>query len=283
MTYDEPIQRLTLTDIESGAHIHPPSVILGDCLSVMPHLKDGSINSFIGDLPYGTPQNAEDVIIDFSRMWNHVVRLLRINGSFISTASQPFTSMLIMSNLAMFKYECALVKDKATGHLNCKIAPMRKHENLVVFGKKKIVYNPQLTNKPLANIRPISRRAPTTNYGKYSETADRTIPVNMTYPSSVIYYNVTNHGERGLHPNQKPVALYEHFVRTYTDEGDLVLDISAGSFTTGVACLNTGRNFIGIEKEEKYFLIGADRMEKRRQEINMPAEPNLFSFSKDVT
>jgi site-specific DNA-methyltransferase (adenine-specific) len=204
----------------------------GDCLKVMPTLEAGSIDAIITDLPYGTTQNAWDEIIPLVDMWREVKRVLKPSGAFITTSNQPFTSILICSNLEWFKWDDVWMKDKATGHLNAEIMPMRKHESILVFGDGRITYNPQITMKPKENIRPISRRAPTDSYGKYNETADRKIPLNMSYPSSIVYCHTTNHGERGLHPTQKPIELYRYLIRTYTNEGETVLDIAMGSGTT---------------------------------------------------
>jgi site-specific DNA-methyltransferase (adenine-specific) len=239
----------------------------GDCLEILPTLIDKSVDAIITDLPYGTTACSWDVVIPFAPMWEQVKRLCK--GAFVTTASQPFTSVLIMSNLKWFRYEWVWEKDKATGHLDAKRRPMRKHENAVVFSANGHTYNPQITKKPPENIRPISRRAASDNYRKYNETAPRGIPLDMSYPQSVLKVNTTNHGERGLHPTQKPVALYEYLIKTYTNPGDTVLDFCMGSGTTGVACAKTGRNFIGIEKERNYFDIAERRIDEAQMQTVM--------------
>lgn len=231
-----------------------------DCLKVMPLLEAGSVDAIITDLPYGTTQSAWDEVIPLADMWREVKRVLKPSGAFITTASQPFTSVLVCSNPEWFKWDDVWMKDKATGHLNAEVMPMRKHESILVFGDGRITYNPQITMKPKENIRPISRRAPTDSYGKYNETAGRNIPLNMSYPVSIVYCHTTNHGERGYHPTQKPIELYEYLIRTYTNPSETVLDITMGSGTTGVAAVQTGREFIGIEKERKYFVIAEKRI-----------------------
>lgn len=239
----------------------------GDCLEILPTFPPASVEAIITDLPYGTTQSAWDSVIPLDEMWKQVKRVLKVSGVFITTGSQPFTSILTVSNLEWFKYDIDWMKDKATGHLNAEVAPMRKHENILVFGDGRITYNPQITMKPKENIRPISRRAPTDSYGKYNETAERNIPLNMSYPTSIVYCHTTNHGERGFHPTQKPVELYEYLIRTYTNAGETVLDIAMGSGTTGVAAIQTGRNFIGIEKEQKYFEIASRRIAQAPQPL----------------
>jgi len=241
-----------------------------DCLDVLPQLEAGSVDAVITDLPYGTTQCSWDEIIPLEPMWTQVKRLLKQRGVFVTTASQPFTSKLIMSNLDWFKYEWVWEKDKATGHLDAQKRPMRKHENITIFSKNSHQYNPQIFDKPKKNIRPISRRAASDNYGAYNETASRNIPLDKSYPQTIVKINTTNHGERGEHPTQKPVALYEYLIRTYTNENDAVMDFCMGSGTTGVACVQTGRHFIGIEIDEKYYQIAEKRIRQAELQIRMP-------------
>jgi site-specific DNA-methyltransferase (adenine-specific) len=177
-----------------------------------------------------------------------------------------------MSNFELFKYEWIWEKDRATGHLDAPRRPMRKHESVLVFSKNEHIYNPQIKQKPKANIRPVNHRAASDNYGKYKENSPRGIPLDMSYPLSVLHINTANIGERGYHPTQKPVELYEYFVKTYTNEGDTVLDITMGSGTTGVACVQTGRNFIGIEIDEGYFKIAEKRIKDAQQQMPLFTE-----------
>jgi len=251
----------------------------GDCLKVLPTLPPASVEAIITDLPYGTTQSAWDEIIPLVDMWREVKRILKPNGAFITTSSQPFTSVLICSNLEWFKWDDVWMKDKATGHLNAEIMPMRKHESILVFSNGRITYNPQITMKPKENIRPISRRAPTDSYGKYNETAERNIPLNMSYPVSIVYCHTTNHGERGYHPTQKPIELYEYLIRTYTNPGETVLDFCMGSGTTGVSSVQTGRQFIGIEKEQKYFSIAEKRIKQSAPPlfVESPRQPTTLA------
>ena len=165
-----------------------------------------------------------------------------------------------MSKPEWFKYETIWRKAKSTGHLNCKVMPLRQHENLLIFGRGRVTYNPQLEIKPERNQRPLRKYKASECYGRYSEDAHRTIPLNMSYPRSVLDFPNTNQGEAGLHPTQKPLALLEYLVKTYTNPGEIVVDNCFGSGTTGVACVHTGRRFIGIEIEPCYFEIAKERI-----------------------
>ena len=245
------------------------TLYLGDCLEVMAELEANSVDSVITDIPYGTTACAWDEILPFDKMWAGVKHVLKERGVFVTTASQPFTSKLIMSNFDWFKYEWIWEKDKATGHLDAQRRPMRKHENIVVFSKNGHQYNPQIFPKPRQNIRPVSRRAMSDNYGKFKEQAERKIPLDMSYPQTILHVNTTNHGERGYHPTQKPVALYDYLIRTYTNDGDTVLDIAMGSGTTGVAAVQLGRKFIGIEIDETYYEIAKKRIQQAMLQMRM--------------
>jgi site-specific DNA-methyltransferase (adenine-specific) len=236
----------------------------------MKSIPDGSVDAVITDLPYGTTACSWDEIIPFELMWIQVKRLLKLRGVFVTTASQPFTSKLVMSNLEWFKYEWIWEKDRATGFLDAKRRPMRKHENIIIFSLNGHLYNPQIKKKPPENIRPINYRRPASDsYGKYDEIAPRGIPQNMTYPQSVIKINRPNNDESGLHPTQKPVKLYKYLILTYTNPGDSVLDFCFGSGTTGVACVQLNRNFIGIEIDPGYFKIAEKRIADVQRQMVM--------------
>jgi site-specific DNA-methyltransferase (adenine-specific) len=177
------------------------------------------------------------------------------------TAAQPFTSALVMSNVKWFRHSLVFEKSHSTGHLNANRAPMRKHEDILVFSHKKYTYNPQKTAKPLKDIRPTSRRTNTESYGAFDANATRTEKENISFPASIIKFNVSpTGGDKGLHPTQKPIALMEYLIKTYSKVGDTILDNAMGSGTTGIACINTERNFIGMENNEKYFEICKTRM-----------------------
>ena len=228
---------------------------LGDCLEVMKSIPDGSIDMILCDLPYGTTRNKWDSIIPFELLWAHYNRICK--GAIVLTAAQPFTSALIMSNVKNFKYQWVWEKTQAVGHLNAWKQPMRKHEDICVFYRKQSTYNPQITDKPKENIRPQTGRTKTTsNYGAHGFDVFK-CPPDKSMPASVLKFA---NAQKTVHPTQKPVALMEYLIRTYTNEGDIVLDNCMGSGTTGVACVNTGRRFIGIEMDTGYFQTAQGRI-----------------------
>lgn len=232
----------------------------GDCLEFMHGLPTGSVDAIITDIPYGTTQCAWDEIIPLAPMWTESKRLLRPRAVFVTTASQPFTSKLVMSNLEWFKYEWIWEKPKATGHLNANNKPLKAHENICVFSQNGHTYNPQMI-KGMRHTRGSLTAGPAKVYGDFS---NRSITEsNEYYPRSVYQFAVEN---KGFHPTQKPTALYKYLVMTYTNEGEIVLDISMGSGTTGVACVQTGRNFIGCEIDPTYFAIAEKRIKAAQQQ-----------------
>lgn len=240
--------------------------VQADCLEAMRLIPDGSVDMVLCDLPYGTTQNKWDSVIPFEPLWAHYKRICK--GAIVLTAAQPFSSALVMSNIRDLKYEWIWEKESGTGHLNAKKAPLKSHENILVFYSKQPVYNPQFSaGKP---YKMVSGKG-SSNYGDQKETV--TESDGRRYPLTVLRFN---RDKDKVHPTQKPVALMEYLIRTYTNEGETVLDNCAGSFTTGVACLNTNRKFIGIEKDKTYFDIGSGRMRVRRAEIALMQNP-LFS------
>lgn len=230
-----------------------PNLMHGDCLEEMRSIPDGSVDMVLCDLPYGTTQNKWDAIIPFDQLWAQYRRVCR--GAIVLTAAQPFTSALVMSNPAMFKYQWVWEKSVATNFLNAKKQPLRNHEDVLVFYDSRPTYNPQMVPGERKTSRRIGTK--TANYGK----ADKETFYDSTerYPLSVQRFGSRIDGA-ALHPTQKPVALMEYLIRTYTDEGDTVLDNTMGSGTTGVACMNTGRQFIGIERDPDYFVIACERI-----------------------
>ncbi len=232
-------------------------LIKGDCLEEMQSIESGSVDMVLADPPYGTTSCKWDSIIPLEPMWEQLKRVIKPNGAIMLFGSQPFTSVLVGSNLRMFRYSMVWKKSQSTGHLNAWRMPMRAHEDLLVFYKKPPTYNPELKDKPAANIRPITSRTKKTDcYGDHKLDAHR-CPPNKTMPNSVLQFN---NAQGTVHPTQKPVALMEYLIKTYTNEGETVLDFTMGSGTTGVACKNLNREFIGIEKDENYFNIARDRI-----------------------
>ena len=234
----------------------------------MPLLEAGSIDAIITDLPYGTTACEWDSIIPLAPMWEQVKRVLKATGAFITTSSQPFTSILIASNLEMFKYSLIWEKSKPSNFLNARNKPMPAHEEILVFSlgttangsERKMTYNPQMQSG--ASYKKKQKTDP--RVGAW-EAGNRTPYIGVTninkgerFPTSVLFF--ANGNNDSQHPTQKPVALYEYLVSTYTNYGEKVLDITMGSGTTGVAAVQTGREFIGIEKERKYFVIAEKRI-----------------------
>lgn len=232
----------------------------GDCLELMKEIDDKSIDMILCDLPYGTTQNKWDSIIPLDKLWEQYKRIIKDNGAIVLTAQTPFDKVLGVSNLKMLRYEWVWDKVGATGHLNAKKMPMKRHENILVFYKKLPLYNPQFTvGKPYE----IKRGRKSTNYGDDVKGYDGiTRNQGERYPVSIIKTNK----ETGLHPTQKPVALFEYLIKTYTNQGEVVLDNAVGSGTTAVAALNTGRFFIGMEKEQEYVDIANERINSLKGE-----------------
>ena len=230
--------------------------ILGDCLEEMPKIADKSVDMILCDLPYGTTACKWDKVIPFEPLWTQYKRIIKDNGVIVLTASQPFTSALVMSNPKMFKYEWIWDKITGRGHLVAKYRPMAQHENILVFGNGKVKYNPQmvLMDKPQKGKSMEASR--TSIMGGRTTKESEIIIRTHKYPKTIITQGVDG---KYLHPTQKPVALFEYLIKTYTNEGDLVLDNVAGSGTTGVACKNLNRNCILIEQDEKYCQIASER------------------------
>lgn len=234
----------------------------GDCLEIMSLIDDKSVDMILCDLPYGTTACKWDTIIPFVPLWEQYNRIIKDNGAIVLTAGQPFTSRLILSNLEMFKYEWIWEKTQATGHLDAKRKPMKAHENICVFYKKQCTYNFQKTfghkrKVSLAKHKQNTERNQAEIYHKSDKFTD--YDTTERYPRSVLTF-ASDKQKCALHPTQKPVALFEYMIKTYTNEGQLVLDNCIGSGTTAVAAIKTNRNWIGIEKEEKYYKIALERI-----------------------
>ncbi len=239
--------------------IRPNSAIFGDCIKAMDFIKDKSIDLILCDLPYGTTQNKWDCLIDLDKLWLHYNRIIKDNGAILLNAQTPFDKVLGVSNLEMLRYEWIWQKSKATGHLNANKMPMKVHENVLVFYKSLPTYNPQNMVEGIFqnNNRPAKNKTGDKNYGKEKQTSD--ITTKGGYPKSIqLFPNPSNKGH--LHPTMKPVEMMEYFIKTYTNEGELVLDNCAGSFTVAAAAINTNRQWICIENNEEYFQIGTDRI-----------------------
>lgn len=230
----------------------------GDCLELMNNIPDKSVDCIITDLPYGTTQCKWDTIIPFEPLWKQYNRIIKDNGAVVLFGTEPFSSHLRLSNLKNYKYDWIWDKVKGTGFLNAKRQPMRNHELISVFYKKQCTYNPQKTygHKMKKSYR--SKDLQTDVYGEMKN--DYTYESTERYPRSIQVFS-TDTQNSSLHPTQKPVALIEYLIKTYTNEGEIILDSCMGSGTTGVACTNTNRKFIGIEFDEKYFEIAKNRIQ----------------------
>jgi len=243
-------------------------VFFGDCLELYKNLEPKSIDLILTDLPYGTTACKWDTIIPFDKLWEMVNYLLKPNGAFITTASQPFTSALVMSNPKMFKYEWIWEKNLSSNFAAANYVPMKEHENVLIFYNNKPTYNEQRIEKSEAGKnrakyidKPFELKEDNV-YGKFgfSDKQKEHFREPLTrHPRTVIKFNC----ERGYHPTQKPIALFDYLLKTYSNEGMTIFDPCMGSGTTGIACKNLNRNFIGIEKDEQYFKIAEQRINAR--------------------
>ena len=226
----------------------------GDCLELMNDIPDGSIDMILCYLPYGTTKNKWDSVIPFEPLWEQYNRVIKDNAAIVLFSQMPFTVDLVASNYKDFRYEWIWEKLSASGHLNANRMPMKKHENILVFYKKLPTYNPQFTKgKPYV----ATRSKHSSNYGKQKDNTT-TINDGKRYPVDIIKFN----NDRGLHTTQKPVELLEYLIKTYTNEGEIVLDNCMGSGSTCVACVNTNRHYIGFELDQQYYDIACKRLDE---------------------
>lgn len=236
----------------------------GDCLEVMPQIPNGSVDMILCDLPYGMTQNKWDSVIPLDALWVEYRRLLKPCGVVALTASQPFTSILVMSNLSQFRHEWIWIKDKGSNFANTVREPMKEHESVLVFSAGKWTYNKQMQERAASGLAraqyPVEHNTQTRSSYRQFEGREHHNISELRVPSSWQRFTV----ERGLHPTQKPVALFEYLICTYTNENEVVLDNCIGSGTTAVAALKSGRHFIGIEKDEAYAKAARDRVEEWR-------------------
>jgi len=237
----------------------------GDCLERMKEIESGSVDLILTDPPYGTTACKWDSVIDLPLMWEQLKRIIKPSGAIVMTASQPFTTILIASNIVDFRHNLVWDKVSPTGHLNAKKKPLLRHEDVVLFSKAKhgvFTYNPQMRKGAYRNKSPKRSTDEVVGrcYGTVKHTQDNFN--DDYYPTSVYELSTANRLEK-LHPTQKPIALMEYLIKTYTNEGETVLDFTFGSGTTGVACMNTNRKFIGVERDDKYFDIGSKRILER--------------------
>lgn len=246
------------------------NLMLGDCLERMKEIETGTVDMILCDLPYGTTCCSWDAVIPFEPLWEQYERVIKENGAIVLFAAQPFTAVLATSNLKLFRYEWIWEKPASTGFFNAHFQPLRAHENILVFYKAKPTFNPM---KTFGHERKTAKRKDigSEHYGK--QVNIKSYDSTERYPRSVQLFS-SDKQKANFHPTQKPVALCEYLIRTYTNDGETVLDNTMGSGTTGVACVNTGRLFIGIEQEQKYFEIAQERIAQAGTEKDM--QPDLF-------
>lgn len=240
------------------------NLLKGDCLELMKTIESGSVDMILTDPPFGTTACKWDSVIPFEPMWEQLNRIIKPNGAIVLFGSEPFSSALRMSNIKNYKYDWVWEKSKASNFLLAKKQPLKAHENILVFGKGSVVYYPQKTKG-----KPFNKGNRKHNKGIVTEVYNKIPNAGITIvnedglrnPRSVQYFR-TAESEGKFHPTQKPVPLLEYLIKTYTQEEETVLDFTFGSGSTGVACVNTNRKFIGIEKDDRYFEIAKDRIEQ---------------------
>ena len=235
---------------------------LGDCLDILQTLPDDSIVMVMVDLPYGTTACKWDSIIPLDFLWEQYNRICKKNAAMLFTSAQPFTTTLASSNINNFRYEWIWEKPQGTNPMNAKVMPLKSHENILVFYRSKPTYNPQMWySTPYSGFSSDTSKIGEVYGNQQSKHRDN--PEGSRYPKTVLKFKQ----EKGLHPTQKPVGLMEYLIKTYTNEGDTVLDNTMGSGTTGVACVNCNRSFVGIEMDKKYYQISKERVNVGRLPI----------------
>lgn len=235
--------------------INPNSIVNADCLDVMKYIKSNSIDMVLCDLPYGSTACKWDIILPFEELWKEYYRICKENSAMVFTASQPFTTLLIQSNIKDFRYEWIWEKPQGTNPMNAKYMPLKSHENILIFYQKRPTYNPQMwKSTPYSGFKSKDKKIGEI-YGSL-KSQHRDNPEGLRYPKTVLRFSQ----EKGLHPTQKPLEMMRYLIRTYSNEGETILDNTMGSGTTGLACIIENRKFIGIEKDEKYFEIAKERI-----------------------
>ncbi len=244
-------------------------LFLGDCLIESDKIESGSVDLILTDLPYNITAAKWDVLIEFDKLWSIINRIAKPNSCICLFGNEPFSSALRMSNIKNYKYDLKWIKQIPGNHLNAKKQPLRSYEDICVFYKKQPTYNPILTDKPKSHIRRNSIDIKVKNNGVIGKVREnvkrnefRSIPLDKNYPNNVLKFDIMARNKR-IHPTQKPVELLEYIIKTFSNENNLVVDLTMGSGSTGVACKNTNRSFIGIEKDENYFKIAEQRINAR--------------------
>lgn len=261
-------------NIVSKIELNDAVLYFGDCLELMKDIPQGSVDMILCDLPYGTTNNKWDCVIPFDLLWMEYLRVLKQSGIIALTASQPFTSAVVMSQPTLFRHEWIWIKNRGSNFANTVREPMKEHESVLIFGRGKWTYNRQMQHRTGGGADrakyDVAFQSKSENYREFEGREHKKIS-EMRVPSSWQKFNT----EVGHHPTQKPVPLMEYLIRTYTDDGQVVLDNCMGSGTTGVACVNTNRKFIGIEMDEKYFNVAQNR-------INLAYKNKNFTYTADM-
>lgn len=238
----------------------------GDCLELMKEIPEKSVDMILCDLPYGVTQNKWDSVISLDNLWEEYRRIIKDNGAIVLTGQDKFSAKLMLSNEKMHKYNLVWNKELKSGFLNANRMPLRVHEDILVFYKKLPCYNSQKTEGKRNHSKGLMKTDVNNNYGKYGKIDNLEKLGSMKHPLSILSFQKP-HPSKSIHPTEKPVKLFEWLIKTYTNEGDLVLDNCVGSGTTNIACLNTNRNCIGMEKDENYVKMAKERMEKAKQRV----------------
>lgn len=236
-------------------------ILFGDCLDLMSSIATGAVDMIFCDLPYGTTHCRWDTPVDLVKLWEQYHRIIKDNGAIVLTAKTPFDKVLGMSNLKNLRYEWIWEKSSATGHLNAKKLPMSAHENVLIFYKKFPCYNPQKTSGHVRKMATAHHKRNSKRGQVYGNYGDVTYDSTERYPRSVLKFP-SDKQKLHFHPTQKPVALVEYFINTYSNPGDLILDNCAGSGTTGIACENLGRRYILMENDQEYYHLIKERLNK---------------------
>lgn len=248
-----------IKDIINLNEVKSNSLIMGDCLDIMPLIEEKSIDMILCDLPYGRTQNKWDAVIPFDELWWNYNRIIKDNGVIALFADGMFMAELMVSNKKMWKYNIVWDKVLISGFLNANKQPLRSHEEIVIFYNKQPTYNPQKVKGNPNHSKGTSQKNTNNNYGKFNIVDNREELGDMKHPKSIWTFQKP-HPSKMIHPTEKPLDCIENLIKTYTNEGDLVLDNCMGSGTTCLGAKNLNRRFIGIEKEEKYFDLAVSRI-----------------------
>lgn len=241
-----------------------------DCLEGMKHIEDKSIDMILCDLPYGVTQNKWDIIIPFCKLWKQYKRIIKDNGAIVLFSMQPFTSLLVISNWRWFKQELIWCKNNGGNFMNTDIMHLQRHENIIVFGKGKITYNPQVSEGHKPTNTYTKNTSDGDNYGK-TKKGFKGGGSTKRHPTTLLFYKVVNGNSKDKveHPNQKPVSLIKYLIKTYSNQGEVILDNCSGSGTTAEGAIATYRDFICFEKEKKYYDISVRRLSAVQLELEI--------------